>query len=518
MYNLPNELLALILSYNRLVPLLYRSNVLFFRLRKIVKSQIITSVDIIPYYLTKITACTSPVIPNGVIYLKFNSNFNELINNLPSSLKIIIFSKSFNHPVTHWPTNLTHIKFGDDFNQPLNGLHRLTHLYFGHDFNQSIQNLPWTIIYLVFGKNFNQPLNSETLPNLSYVKFGASFDDSYIFVTAKQIVFDNNEMYLSHATHIKTPHKFSNLPNTVTHLICSKFSTRSVRKIHEFPSSLLRLTLGDEFNDHIYFPNTLTHLKFGHRFNKPFDNLPLSLSHLTFGYLFNQPIDNLLPPRLKSVVFGSRFNQPIENWPNDVEVILFGYDFNQNVNKLPSNLRRLMLSYEFRKPLNHLPQFIKTIHFDIHGQVHKLSDLPKSIESITFTGTFNSVVDNLPSSLLIIKFGNVFDQSVDNLPQTLKVIVFGTQFDQSVDNLPKSLEKITFGKNFSHPIDKLPNVLYLKFLSRFGNFDQLPRSLVVLIYNGYCTEEDALANKWRPARNFDFPQWIKYIKINQIKC
>jgi hypothetical protein len=97
----------------------------------------------------------------------------------------------------------------------------------------------------------------------------------------------------------------------------------------------------DLFNEAVEnctWPQRLTHLTFGHWFNRPVDRLPASLTHLTFGVHFNQPVDRL-PASLTHLTFGDNFNQPVDRLPASLTHLTFGYDFNQPVDRLPASLK-----------------------------------------------------------------------------------------------------------------------------------------------------------------------------------
>eukprot|EP00434_Breviolum_minutum_P019363 symbB.v1.2.017070.t1/scaffold1283.1/size126978/9 len=123
-----------------------------------------------------------------------------------------------------------------------------------------------------------------------------------------------------------------------------------------------------------------------------------------------------------------------------------------------------------------------------------LNHLPESLETISFSDTFNPKFCNVswPDNLQRLTFGPQFNQSLQNLdlPSGLQHLTFGEQFDKSLwrVTLPCDLQSLTFGKNFDQCLDyvKLPG--NLQSLTFGQNFDQdienvtLPSSLVNLTF------------------------------------
>ncbi len=75
--------------------------------------------------------------------------------------------------------NVIYLELGDGFNNLVDGLlpNKLTWLKFGASFNQPVNNLPGSIKVLIFGCRFNQPV--ENLPNkLQSLTFEKIFDRS----------------------------------------------------------------------------------------------------------------------------------------------------------------------------------------------------------------------------------------------------------------------------------------------------------------------------------------------------
>ena len=101
---------------------------------------------------------------------KFGYNFlaslwNNIIDELPNSIKYLDLSCFFNRPIEKLPSNLENLRFGYHFNSPVKKFPKfLKLLEFGHSFNQPIIELPDSLTHLTFGSLYNQDLNNK-LPN-----------------------------------------------------------------------------------------------------------------------------------------------------------------------------------------------------------------------------------------------------------------------------------------------------------------------------------------------------------------
>ena len=103
------------------------------------------------YFTHIICSCSSKIEkfifqPNPIEAIKFPSRFDELIDDLPDTTKIIIFSRTnskFNRPIDNLPSSLEFLETGYSFNQPVNCLPvNLMYLIIGCKFHQSINCLP----------------------------------------------------------------------------------------------------------------------------------------------------------------------------------------------------------------------------------------------------------------------------------------------------------------------------------------------------------------------------------------
>lgn len=232
--------------------------------------------------------------------------------------------------------NLYEIIFSDDFDQPLPN--SLSECY--------------SLRCLSFGDSFNQPLGKNSLPpNLTELTFGDSFD---------QLIADS-------------------LPSSILELT---FGDSFDQKITGLPPRLMELWFGDQFNQQITesLPDTLHTLIFGDFFNQSLTiALPRSLRCLVFGMSYNKPLaQGILPDSLQRLEFGQSFNHPLNNniLPQSTETLRFGNNYDQSLTKesFPGSLKNLILGESFFSPS--APQI-------------KLSDLPKSIQEITFGSQYN---------------------------------------------------------------------------------------------------------------------------------
>ena len=80
----------------------------------------------------------------------------------------------------------------------------------------------------------------------------------------------------------------------------------------------------------------ITHLTFGHCFNKPVDSVNWgNITHLTFGDCFNQSVDSVNWGNIAHLTFGYFFNKQVNSvdWGN-ITHLTFSYFFNQSVDSV----------------------------------------------------------------------------------------------------------------------------------------------------------------------------------------
>ena len=185
-----------------------------------------------------------------------------------------------------------------------------------------------------------------------------------------------------------------------------------VKRIFEFPKFITKLKFDDHFDyDFGKIPSTITHLTFGHYFNRQFyDCIPNSVTHLTFGYCFNKRVNNLLPNSITHLTFGNNFNQPIHNSiPDSVTHLKFGDDFDQFIqNHIPKNVKCLMFGRKFDCP----------------------------------------IVNSIPNSVTHLKFGQLFSRNLDVLPNSITHLYLSSLYNKTISRFPKNLEYLEAGEYF----------------------------------------------------------------------
>eukprot|EP01112_Ceratiomyxa_fruticulosa_P013477 TRINITY_DN3791_c0_g1_i2.p1 TRINITY_DN3791_c0_g1~~TRINITY_DN3791_c0_g1_i2.p1 ORF type:complete len:469 (-),score=51.82 TRINITY_DN3791_c0_g1_i2:132-1538(-) len=269
-------------------------------------------------------------LPQSLIYLQVGRDFNQTLNNLPSTLKHLNMEKNayFNRRVPSFPSNITQLSFGCFFSQCVDRLPQtLTHLSFGRNFDREVDCLPLSLTHLSFGAYFTQKVDC--------------------------------------------------LPKSLTHLT---FTGKFNQTINHLPPGLTHLVLSDDFNRAVdSLPSSITNLSFGYCFSQSVNYLPFNLTNLSFGYMFNLPLD-YLPRKLTHITFShtSTFNQPINRLPSTVTHIQLGHSFNQPLHLLPCNLTHLKLGDGFFQSLADLPLTIKHLFFAFEFSSRN-SDLPKEL-------------------------------------------------------------------------------------------------------------------------------------------
>ena len=123
-------------------------------------------------------------LPEGITEIGLGMNFNQPLENLPSTTKKITIAKYsdigqsiFNQPLEYLPEGLEefYIKFGIAFNQPLHNLpSSLKKLYiFSQAFTNNINHLPDGLEYLYirsfdYNNTFTLPANLKTIEICEY--------------------------------------------------------------------------------------------------------------------------------------------------------------------------------------------------------------------------------------------------------------------------------------------------------------------------------------------------------------
>ena len=92
-------------------------------------------------------------------------DYNEVINRLPSSLKILVLGKSFSYKINEFPENLNYLDIGDSYTDSLDNLPKnLETLIIGGKFNNFIK-YPENLKYFIIKENSSFNMSFDNLPN-----------------------------------------------------------------------------------------------------------------------------------------------------------------------------------------------------------------------------------------------------------------------------------------------------------------------------------------------------------------
>lgn len=115
---------------------------------------------------------------NQIDEISFFHLRQELFFIPPFIKKITIHDNFYKHPINFLPIGLTHLIFSDnsEFNQPLDNLpSTLEYLKLGYGYNQPLDNLPSGLVSLTVGDRFNRPID-KLPPKLKNLTLGQYFD------------------------------------------------------------------------------------------------------------------------------------------------------------------------------------------------------------------------------------------------------------------------------------------------------------------------------------------------------
>lgn len=182
-----------------------------------------------------------------------------------------------------------------------------------------------------------------------------------------------------------------------TQAVCDR---KRVRKLIDVTSSslsrypnLLSVKFDVLFNEHIIFPNTITHIKFSYDLNIYISRYPKNVQQLSFGNCFNQKIP-ILPSSVTHLKFRDRFNQQINALPKNLMHLELGDGFKQKLPKLPNKLRYLRLPCTYDEGLSTLPDSLEYLIFGLMDYMY--SEVPTE-----FT------IPNMPSHIKKLVLGKI---------------------------------------------------------------------------------------------------------------
>lgn len=175
-------------------------------------------------------------------------HFNQYVDNLPNSIRLIHFGKTFNKSINNLPLHLNKLKFSYDFKKPLNKIPK---------------NLK--VLKIDYNYDYNLPHLPQSLHTL-------------------KLYLGNNIIDI--------------LPETLRVLIID-----TKKYIQNYPPKLYTLRFGNYFNQEINnLPQTLYELELGYCFNQSLDFLPESLQILNLRMNNKIKKINDLPSSIKKVV------------------------------------------------------------------------------------------------------------------------------------------------------------------------------------------------------------------------
>ena len=539
--NLPRNITELDISNNLIKKITIHNNLIFN-----ISNNPITHITFDDYYDKDISFISNITT---LKYLEFGKNFNQELNNLPSSLTHIIFGEKYNLPIENLPEHIEYIKiynneyYKRDYNNIANSitslnlnedmildsdnyslriflqqsslrnlLEQITHIvmephYYG-DFD--ILN---SITYLKLNENYNKPFEYFS-PNLEYLILGDSYNqelkklpNSLIHLQLgnafnKKIKFPKSLKTL--ITNLNYNQPLLNLPNTLIHL-----SVQNINQLGcKLPNSITNLTykntvylkpsnnntniinyikeiIINEFHKIIYIPEYITHLTFEHISN---DNL-YENSH-------NNSLNNAFE-KLKSLThmtFNCSYDKQIF-FPENLEYLCFKYPYTKPLTNLPQTLTYIK-TYDYNFDLNNLPDTITYLfmyHREYVKQEHQ-KNIVEEITELTLASEQYKNINILPKYLerLIIMQNIYIDMSrkKDIFPNTLKYFESHNNFDDILNYLPNSVEHLVLNNFYNKPIKKFPTNLKNLVLGEYFNqeLNNLPSSLTHLTIKKYCSQ------------------------------
>ena len=402
----------------------------------------------------------SMVLPKNLLNLDLKNSFNQVIkpNLFPPTITTLKFESEFNQDLENLPMGLLHLDTGAGFNQSISNLINLTpnlqSLVLGYNFNRSFGLLPQTLRSLSFDYYFDYPIDS--LPEaLTILKLSIGFNQPMYHLPSSLISLEMSGLDFDHP--------IDNLPPNLKHLIIRNISAFD-RSIDNLPN-LETLTVCQIFNQNLdNLPDSLRKLEFRCGNGSGIGCSWHTDSNLenTMSFPTRYPIDHL-PSSLIELTLPLDFNLIIDNLPSNLQILNLGCSFNQSINSLPQSLTHLTLGESFNQEINHLPSSLKFLKLG-RNFIQGVDHLPNGLTDLILGKFFDQPIDNLPSSLSNLKLGNYFDKSINRLPPNLKTLFLGSFFNQSIDNLPNSIEILRLGKEFSLGINYLPTSLKKLFI------------------------------------------------------
>lgn len=149
-------------------------------------------------------------------------SFNKNIDSLPSTLEVLIFPSNsvFNQPINDLPISMKILSTGNSFNQTINNLPKnLVHLMLGEKFNTPINKLPPNLKTLIFDELNKYQHKLNCLPNsLQVISFPVNYDNNEILIPddCKFICFNYPDKNLNNHSLELMKNLENNSYNTIT--------------------------------------------------------------------------------------------------------------------------------------------------------------------------------------------------------------------------------------------------------------------------------------------------------------
>ena len=249
---------------------------------------------------------------------------------------------------------------------------------------------------------------TKTLSDPNTLNFWKSVDQTLLTVIHSDDVDLNKIIYPPNLTNLifkyKTETETSQqiiFPNTIKIL---EIQTNSSFDLFVFPKHLKKLVIkimDKQSLIGVKFPSQLESLELSEKFSEDLSqlDLPECLQRLTLGHRFNFPIDLSRFQNLTHLRFGHRFNRDLVNLPKSLEFIQVGEQYNKNIEKTDAVIT-YGYKYEQYDKVSIQKEFVKNLPHSIKG----------SLKWYTGPGEeLNILLRNKE------RFGNFFQKQFDNI-------------------------------------------------------------------------------------------------------
>ena len=135
---------------------------------------------------------------------------------------------------------------------------------------------------------------------------------------------------------------------------------------------------------------------------------------------------------------------------------------------LPSSVTSVEFCGTFNHPFTASPH-LKTIECGVF--FNSSVDLSKAggLTKLSFGNKYSKKLASLPRTLKVLRLGQDFDSELPELPKTMRVLGLSTFFNKPLPTLPAGLKELRLGQDFDKKLPELPETLELLHLSTFFN-------------------------------------------------